>query len=381
VTMSVHHSLVDAPSLLLIAWAMAWLERGRRGPGAAVLALAGLGRETSLLAVVGWAGADLSTDSTGSRPAGSGRGWRAPRTWLRLAGTAALVALPLLLWMGYVRWKVGPTDDKGLGNFTVPLGGFAEKWGESFAEIIGHPFSPTAVTTFATVLAVTAQFLFFALRWRPAEAWWRVGAAYAVMAAFLATPVWEGYPGAATRVLLPMMLAFNITVPRGWRWLPLLLAGNLTVLATYKEFAPPHEFFQLRGEPAALQALHIERTDGWYGIEFAATTEWRWSRGESGLQIHNAADRPLTLLVHGHAASARDERRVRIFAGGALVWSEVISTAPEEIRFGCTVPPGDTLLAFTTDVPGRPVGTDERLLAFRVSNLEIVVKPAPGKGS
>ena len=83
--------------------------------------------------------------------------------------------------------------------------------------------------TFATVAALAVQALFFVLRWRPAERWWRVGAAFAGMMFFLSTPVWEGYPGASTRVLLPMTLAFNVLVPRTGRWLPILLAGNLTV--------------------------------------------------------------------------------------------------------------------------------------------------------
>ena len=361
VCMSVRNSLVDAPSLLLVALAVAWLERGRRAPGVALLALAGLGKETSLLAVTGFA--------TGK--------WRVPRTWLRLAGTAALVVLPLLAWIGYVRWKVGPADDTGFGNFTVPLSGLAEKWGDSLGDLLSHPYSPTAITTLATVVALTAQFAFFLLRWRPGEPWWRIGATYALLLVFLATPVWEGFPGAATRVLLPMMLAFNITVPRGRRWLPLLLAGNLTVLAAYKEFTPPHEFFHLHGERRVLLALRVERTGGWHGVEFGRGAEWRWSNGEAGLRFHNDTGGPLALTFHGQVASAHDERRVRVFKGEVLLWGEAISSAPEELRFGLVLPPGETELEFKSDAPGHPVGTDERRLAFRVTNLEIVVKPAP----
>jgi hypothetical protein len=233
------------------------------------------------------------------------------------------------------------------------------------------------VTTLATVVALSAQFLFFVLRWRPNEAWWRVGATYALMMVFLATPVWEGFPGAATRVLLPMMLAFNLAVPRGRRWLPLLLAGNLTVLAAYKEFTPPHEFFRLNGERSVLRALRVERTGGWSGIQFDAAAQWRWSQGESGLRFHNDTGRPLAVTFHGQVASVQGERRVRVFMGEVLLWGEAISTAPEELRFGLVLPPGETLLAFQSDPPGHPVGAEKRVLAFRVANLEIVVKPAP----
>ena len=53
VCMSVRHSLVDGPSLLLVALALRWLENGRRGAGVTMLSLAGLGKETSLLACAG----------------------------------------------------------------------------------------------------------------------------------------------------------------------------------------------------------------------------------------------------------------------------------------------------------------------------------------
>ena len=365
VCMSVRNSLVDAPSLLLIAGALAWLEQGRRGPGLAVLALAGLGRETSVLAV---------TAAADDNP-------RAPHTRARLAAAAALVALPLGLWVLCLRWKFGPTDDTGMGNFSVPLAGFAQKWGETVAEVAAHPFSPTAVTTLATVVALTVQALFFALRWRPREMAWRLGVAFAALTVFLATPVWEGFPGAASRVLLPMLLAFNLAVPRGRRWLAVLVAGNLSVLAAYKEFTPPREFYTVRGAPEAVAAVRVERTGGWHGLETTATAQWRWSKGEAGLRLHNTGGAPLAAAFRGEVVSAQDERRVRVFAGGAMVWSGAVAPRATELQFGVVLPPGATGITFKTDTPAHLVGADDRLLAYRVANLEIVVRPAPGKGS
>ena len=63
-----------------------------------------------------------------------------------------------------------------------------------------------------------------------ANPWWRIGIVYCILMGALGPGVWEGYPGAATRVLLPMTLAFNALLPRArWFW-PLYLSGNLTVL-------------------------------------------------------------------------------------------------------------------------------------------------------
>ncbi|MBI4626070.1 MAG: hypothetical protein HY736_22970 [Verrucomicrobia bacterium] len=359
--MSVRNSLVDGPSLLFVAVAIALLESGRRAGGGVVLALAGLGKETSLLAAAAW---------------GDGDGKKL-RTWRRPAATAIALALPLAAWMGYVRWKFGPADDPGFGNFTLPLAGFIEKW----RFVVCDVRSPAWGLPWATLLAVGAlgvQGLFFLLRWRPGETWWRVGAAFAAMMVFLSTPVWEGYPGAATRVLLPMTLAFNVLVPRGRRWLPVLLAGNLTVLASFFEFSPPHEFFQLRGDPALRAAVRVTPANGWHAPEGHRGNYWRWSKERAELRIANGTPQPVMLTVRGRAASASDVRGLRISIGELLVWDGRIGNGQAEIRFECALPPGESVLVFASDQPAEKVGGDPRELAFMVSNLEIVVQPAGG---
>jgi hypothetical protein len=363
VCMSVHDSLVDAPSLLLVALAMRALETGHRGAATGVLALAGLGKETSVLAV--GALADLPERHA----------WRSARAWGRFAVTALAVVTPLLVWIAYVRWKIGPADDAGLGNFTRPFAGLTEKWTAALADLVTNPSDPLMWATALAVLAITAQFLFFALRWRPAEAWWRVGAAFAGMMVFLSTPVWEGYPGAFTRVLLPMTLAFNVLVPRGRRWLPLLMAGNLSVLAAVGEFNPPHELYHVRGDHAAVAALQIDRGVGWYGVEHDRATRWRWSTAHATLPLRNVGPAPLVAHVRGRAGSARDARSLQISIGGARVWSAALDERVVDFQFDCPLPPGETTLTFDTDRPARRVGGDARLLAFRIFNLEIVVQP------
>jgi hypothetical protein len=353
---------VDAPSLLLVALAMRWVVEGHRARGAAVLALAGLGKETSLLAVAGVADFD----------------WRAPRTWWRPALTAGAVALPLVAWMGYVRWKFGPADDPGLGNFTLPLAGLAEKWGDALGHLSRSGDSPLQWATVAVVFALTVQGLFFGLRWRTADAWWRIGAAFAGMMVFLSTPVWEGFPGASTRVLLPMTLAFNILVPRGRKWLAVLIAGNLTVVAAYHEFTPPaREFFQVRGESAVVGAVRVELAGGWSGPENFNGDSWRWSSGRSQLRVRNASAGPLAVVVSGRVA-ALDGRTLRIFAGEAMVWSGELTEKKTSFRFGLVMPEEGMTLRFESDKPARKAGTDPRELAFNIFNLEFVVTPSDG---
>ena len=77
---SVHLALVDGPSMLLLALAMAASERGRTWTSAAILGVAGIARETNLLGVV-----TLPWPS----------GWRG---WLKTTGAVLVVMLPALVW-------------------------------------------------------------------------------------------------------------------------------------------------------------------------------------------------------------------------------------------------------------------------------------------
>jgi hypothetical protein len=177
-----------------------------------------------------------------------------------------------------------------------------------------------------------------------------------------------------------MTLAFNLLVPRGRAWLALLLVGNLTVVAAYHEFDPPvPDFFQVSGEVGVTVKAKSEPGVGWYDPENSASAHWRWSAGTGSLLMRNDSGRPRSMILHGRAAAAQDERRLRINAGEAMVWSGALTATPTEFRFGFIAPPGETRLVFTTDLPGHPIGRDERRMAFQISNLAIVVKPVPGQ--
>lgn len=363
VCMSVRHSLVDAPALLLVALAMRWFEEGRRRSGLVTLALAGLGRETSLLAAVG-----LDFDP------------RAPRTWGRTAFGVGLVALPLAIWLVCIRLKFGPAEDPGMGNFTWPFAGWWEKASFAWREARSPDGSALHWATFGVVVALAVQWIFIVSRWRPTERWWRIGVVFAGMMTFLSTPVWEGYPGASTRVLLPLTLAFNILVPRGIRWLPVLLAGNLTVAASIFEFSPPHEFYEMHGDRTARAAVTVTPASGWYGPERHLENHWRWCKGHGELRLANRSDHPVLIALNGTANSASDTRTLRVFQGEKMLWSgELRPEGSDAVAFGLTLPRGETVLIFASDQPARRVGTDPRDLAFMIANLDIVVRPVPGQ--
>src|SRR5262249_47973782 len=160
----------------------------RPGASLAGFAAAGLARETSLLAL----------------PGALERPWISRRN---LFFSIAAVA-PLALWIAYVRWRVGP-GGAGARNFAWPLAGFAGKWSAIAASFASEGDRRIVWTTLLATLALTAQAAYLIARPSIEDRWWRIGAAYVALFFVLGEAVWEGFPGAATRVLLPMTLAFN----------------------------------------------------------------------------------------------------------------------------------------------------------------------------
>lgn len=355
---AVRLALTDLLAAMLVTAALALGERSRRTGALGVLASAGLARETALAAVVGlWRGP-----------------WNSARAWTANVVCCGLVALPLAAWMAYVRWKAGPAP-QGLGNFTWPVIGWIEKWVETFAAFGPHPdFRWLTTTTLLALIGLTAQAAFLLRRRRMEDPWWRMGVAGVAMLAMLGTAVWEGHPGAATRVLLPMGVAFAVLAVReraGWIW---LLAGGLTVfsgvLALWHVPDAPREL--AAGRFAA--GSYLARLEGgWYGVERDGRNAWAWSGVEATLGLETAprATTPLPVRLKIRAITPRP---VEIRAGNDVVWRGEVGERPAWIDFQATPPErGRLVLELRSDA--APVKendqADARALGFALYGVEL----------
>jgi len=355
---SVRLALTDLVALTLLAGALLAEERGRSRAALGALAAAGLARETSLAGISGlW-----------KRPWLSGR---------NVARTLIAVA-PLALWMGYIHWRI-ERGEFGAGKLSWPVTGLVEKWIESVASVRTESDWLLAWTTLLATLGLTVQAAFFLMHPRLQDRWWRVGAAYTVVLLCLGTPVWEGFPGAATRVLLPLTLAFNVLVDRtrapAW-W---LLAGNLTVAAgllTMRDVPKDRmELAAVRGHGRACVATLGE---GWYGRERDARHAWVWSRGPATITLEawpKAAQVPRLEF----AARSLVPRTVVLSQAGRELWRGTVGT---ELTSRQSVPiplkDGRGTIEFTTNVPAVREGPnpDARQLAFSLHDPRLVV-PSP----
>ena len=363
---SVRGSLVDGPSLLLIAVGMMLYEKGRTVWAAGVLGVAGLGKETNILAATAFAPLRLNS----------------PKEWLRAFGHGLLVLAPLAIWLVTLKLWLGSDGDAGARNFAWPFASYIKKWGETAAVFKTDDAGSIGLWSAMMLVALSAQWLFFALRPRWSELWWRVGAGYALLMVVLGDAVWEGYPGAASRVLLPMTLAFNVLLPRGRKWWALLLLGNLTVFFSSDTLKPPgRESFRLEG-PRALKMIEatghtveaLFSDEQWFQPERSRFDYWRWSRGDAEVVFRNPQTFPVIVDIALDLKSS-DERKVTVRSVDAVLWvgDTVQKLRGVELR-GIRLEPGDTVWKFATDKPAlQPSNGDMRKVSFSLRNLKIRV--------
>src|SRR5262249_39993106 len=183
------------------------------------------------------------------------------------------------LWIAYVRWRVGP-GGAGARNFAWPLAGFAGKWSAIAASFASEGDRRIVWTTLLATLALTAQAAYLIARPSIEDRWWRIGAAYVALFFVLGEAVWEGFPGAATRVLLPMTLAFNVRACRRRAPAWLLLTGNLAVAAGLLSMKDiPRDPTELAASRRRGSARVARLGQGWYGVQRDRRQERGWARG------------------------------------------------------------------------------------------------------
>jgi len=211
---SVGNALLDGPALFLMLLAIWWSEKGWPFWGTALLGVSTLGKETNLLAGLApfqefqWKGRGAKT------------------LFLR----ALLLTLPLALWLGVVYFRLGFHGWSGSRNFTAPFVGWFSKLQELQMNANDHGWNLYDTLTVLCLIATAVQVAYFATFWQWSTNWWRMGAPYALLGICLGPAVLDGYPGAFTRALLPMLAAFNLSLkPNFWGW-PLLLVGNLHIV-------------------------------------------------------------------------------------------------------------------------------------------------------
>ena len=216
---SVRFALLDGPSLLLIALAVAAVERGRPLLSAVVGGISALGRETNLIVTL-------------AQPIPSDR-----RQWMRLAAALAIAVMPLLIWYDYL-WSIyRSTLLAGTNQLVLPGTAIVEIWRDALVSVRRNGMLSGAGLTFSLLFALAVQAVYLLRRREYAAPWWRVAVAYAVLMLLLDRTLANPATGAISRVLLPMTVGFNLLLAsegRGTRFWPWFIAGNLHVIPAFR---------------------------------------------------------------------------------------------------------------------------------------------------
>jgi hypothetical protein len=214
---SVRFALLDAPSLVLTACAVWAIEAGRPLLSAAIVGIAGLGRETNLLAA---AAQPLPRDRRGC---------------VRLAIAFVLAIIPLLVWEDYLRSIYRSTIFAGADAFSAPGTSLASVWMGAWAEARTAGWFSAEWFAVALLFSLIVQAAYVLARRDFKLPWWRVAAAYVGLMLLLDPIVANPHTGAISRVLLPLTVGFNILLAsetRPTRFWPWFVAGNLHLLSS-----------------------------------------------------------------------------------------------------------------------------------------------------
>lgn len=363
---SVFSALVDAPSLLLLALALKWIEQGHKWRATAILALGGLAKETNVLGAAALAPSD----------------WKSGQGWGHAVLRGAVVAVPVIVWFAILRWRLPEQGQlAGARNFALPFVDWGyrwqELWGAATADKIDWKYLPAAM---ATHLSLTVQAAFLLGWWRWRDAGWRLTVPFAALTLVLGAAVWEGYPGASSRVLLPMLLGFNLLVPKGRRWVALLVLGNLTMWFGPTSIEPKLEELHSINIvnrsaliPAGeLQELAVEFPRPWHRAESNGDDHWRWSEDDVDIVLNNPYAVPLQIEVRGQW-SAHSGRMAYLKQGDQVLWQQQLGKPPADWRVvGVILPPGKSALRIESDTPPSETDpSDSRRLAVCLRRLSI----------
>ena len=351
---SVSRSLTDVPALLVVAIGARLIEQGRGRLGAVALAAAGLVRETSILAAAAFAP----------------EAWRDRRAWVRGALLAFACVAPTVAWAVVLRVHYGPTTG---GPIEPPLFAFARKLQNVVSWWRTHGYSAPVRDEVLAIVALVTQVGFIVARPRPRQVWWRIGAAFTLLWLCLGWPVWEGTPNAASRAVLPLTLAFNVLVPRATSWLPLLLAGNLSILS-----APSLVNVRPSEQSAFTDNVTVSHGPGWFDSEYHERLTWRWAAGPAQLRFHNPNPHDFLATLHFELSSVTP-RTVELHAAELTRTLALPTDERMPFTFGpFRLPPGDsTVWLDTKQPPWREGGGSGRPLAFALYDLYPTLLDSP----
>ncbi len=363
---SIQSSLTDGPAATLTLFALYLLSKKHPISASWSIAASILTKDTSLLT----SAALLPTKKLSIQT---------------LAKSGTLIALsltPIAIWGIYMHSLDLSADSLGSRNFSLPFVALSQHAIAIYETTRAQPHWANILLALGT-LATFLQIIFLLVYPQWKSQWWRCGIGFAILGSILGSAVWEGTPSAAPRVLLALHIAFNMLVPRGKAWLPLLLLANISVLDFSERLRPAHpsahnqkltatKDFLSVAPPLSHDSFHLVFQEGWETLELYRDLKWRWTLGEANIELHNLSSAPIvattTLRISTHYT-----RTGKLLLNGVEVFEFQQSPTLEEFTSPpLTLLPGKNRLTFSGTPLGKsPSPTDKRQLGLSLFQIKL----------
>jgi len=353
---SIRLALTDLIALCIIAGAMFAIERNKKSRSAYLFAAAGLCRETSLLSLSAYL--DLKKNEP----------WF---TFKRLL-LITISILPLGLWLLYIRHQTGLIDS-GIGNLSWPVTDYILKWNSTLDSLYTSKEYLLTLTSLLALIGLTTQAYYLFSKLEFSSMWWRLGITYSTFMLFLGKPVWEGFPGAAYRVLLPLTLAFNVIARRRKAGLLLLIVGNLGILSGLLNLKDvPYDNQELFSGKSHGTSSIIRLGVGFYGCEKSTRHTWTWCSGNGILKMTSWAEKPTPAYLHFTIRSLKP-CHVSAKINNTLCYETDVSSIKHEGQLSLPATNGTYDIIFSSDKPGvlESENKDARQLAFSLIDVRV----------
>jgi hypothetical protein len=227
------------------------------------------------------------------------------------------------------------------------------------------------LTTLLAVAGLTAQAIYLVTRRTRDDPWWRVAVLSVVMMLLLGKAVWEGHPGAATRVLLPLSLAFTVVAVRQRASFAWIVLGALPVCSGVTAlWDVPHDATEIGAGRHDRGAYVVRLGDGWYGPERQGRNAWAWTANRGVLVVESRARAEVTTRVR-LGLRAMSDRSVEIRQGNVVLWSGVVGRTQQQVDVaGARLTGGGATLEVSSAAPPEreSAQADARALGFAIYN-------------
>lgn len=121
----------------------------------------------------------------------------------------------------------------------------------------------------------------------------------------------------------------------------------------------------------ALHPVMLDWLGGFSGLESAPGKTWRWCSSNGELHIHNTSPRPRNVTVEMYLVTGHEQFASLRISGLGISDQLQVNSTPHFYSKTLQIPPGKSVLNFTSDAQRVNAPLDPRYLVFRIEDFKL----------